>query len=83
MPIVKILVTADGRFKHVYNDNLLRMDKALGDIHVSRASHVEFDNIDHTWRVSIEGTLLPERFADRSAALNFEVGYLEENCLRE
>ena len=84
MPTVRVLISPDGKkFKHIYHDNLLRMDNALGRVHVSRASHVEFDNEDQAWRVRVGTQLLPERFAERAAALAFEVSYLEENCLRE
>lgn len=83
MTQIKILITPDGKFKHIYNDNLLRLDRALGEVNISRASHVEYDNETQAWRIRVEGCLLPERFAERAAALQFEVDWLEENCLRE
>lgn len=84
-----MVVSPDGStFKHIYNDNLLRMDKQIGEVRVERASHVEFDNEDQRWRIRVidkfhNETLLPARFSERESALAFEVRWLEEHCLHE
>jgi hypothetical protein len=80
---IKILIGPDGTFKHIYNEALLPLDKALGEVNIQRASHVEFNNDTQRWEVEVDGEKLPMTFPKRQDALDYEVVWLEENRLHE
>lgn len=56
---------------------------AFGALHVERASHIEWDDQAQAWTITlIKGSRLPDTFASRQDALDYEVTYVEEH-LRE
>jgi hypothetical protein len=80
MKQIRISISPEGNFKHIYSDELLPMDKKF-KTEVRRASDVFFDNDIGQWRIRVGNLLLDETFDRRDQALSFEVRWLESNAL--
>jgi len=86
MKTIRVRISPDGKnVKHIYNDALRSMDKALGDFTINRATDIFFDNVENAWKIKIleDGKILPNVFEHRSDALAFEHEYLQNKMLEE
>ena len=73
-----LLIKPDGNVETLYTEQIdLR---ALGDLHVERASNVEFDDDEQGWRVLYPNNtiMLEEVFTTRQEALDAEVRHLQK-----
>lgn len=80
MKTIKVKISPDGKYQHIYNDALRPMDEALGDFKVHRATDVFFDNVERLWKIRDLSTneVLLDGFEHRGQALSFEHRYLQE-----
>lgn len=54
--------------------------RALGSLHVSRASTIEWDAVQQGWMITLrDGTVIPHTFEQRIDALAYEVAYIQEH----
>ena len=75
-----LIIAPNGQLRHIYNDNLDLT--ALGQVRISRASHVEPD-ASGRWLADlslVNGPVLGP-FLRRADALAAEVAWLEQNSL--
>lgn len=71
----KLLVTPDGTIKGLYTE-CIDLSK-FGKLHVTRASHVEFDSDCQEWVVTLPDGKEIYRNKSREKALLFEKDYFE------
>lgn len=75
MEQIKLEITKSGGVQMLWNDAIDL--KQFGEVEVTRASHVEFNNVTGKWYVQSAKTLkmLKEDFTSRQAALDWEKEY--------
>lgn len=72
----KIVIQSNGTISYIWSDDIDLSE--LGDVQVSRASHVEFNNKSKKWEAHTVGGTFIGAFKKRSDAIAAEVKYLEE-----
>ena len=75
---MQIVIGTDGSARCLYGEELEL--ETLGRVTITRASHVEPDDSGHWFATIIDGPVLGP-FARRSAALQAEADWLNENRL--
>ena len=69
-----------GRASGVYDDRLAPIYRALGTLHVERATDVEYDPTTQEWVATYRPTRqVIARHANRAAVIRAEVAWLEQN----
>ena len=84
---LEIRIAADGTLYAMYSDALMPVFDEVGDIHVERASFVEFNDATQTWTVEgcvrSEADRFPRGFVTRAAALAYECEHFWQLIGRE
>ena len=74
---MKIKILPDGTAHCLYTEKINL--QALGVLDITRASHVEYDNSQQGWTVTLaSGEIFPQVYPTRAQALRAEVSYLED-----
>lgn len=79
-----LIIDDMGGLRHIYSDELQQFDRELGEPETRRASHVEPNNLGG-WYVDLRpvgGPVIPD-FATRSAALRYEVQWINQHGVPE
>ncbi len=82
--MVSIIFDPDGNVRHIYDDSLVELDRALGEFHVKRASHVE-PTEDGMWTADMSpvGGPLLGPFRTHEIALAKEKAWLQKHDVPE
>lgn len=75
MKEIHIYFTPEGTVEGLYNDLLAELD--LGQLHVQRASNVEFNDNIQCWEVDVIGEGIVHSCKSRDEAIQWEIKYLE------
>lgn len=74
----------NGEVKAVYDDRLRPIFEALGEVHIERATDVEFDEASGDWVATHRATGLEiGRGKNRTQVLQQEISWLEERIQNE
>lgn len=82
MKEIKVLISQDGKTAIGLYDDSIPYSK-LGEMGVTRASDVFFDDTVQKWRIQVfpSNEILPEMFDTRWKAIEFEVSYLQKKYM--
>ena len=76
--VIELLIDLSGDVRCLYTE-VIDLSQ-LGELHVERASHVEFDDENQTWTVRLpnNGKVIGTGFKSRRDAINHEVEHLNK-----